>query len=576
MTGETIEKLVIKIQADVEQAQRDLNRIKGKVGEVEGQTTKSSKSMVSSMTAIKAGVLAAAAAFTALSVKAGLFATTASKEIEEYVVSLNTMYGSQAAAAEQLQWILDFAKSTPFEVAGLVDSSIKLKAFGLEAQEVLEVLGDTAAATSKPIDQVVNAYGRLNVGDKGQAVAMFRDIGINLKNIEELEWNAQGSLVTPLEQAMPLVKRYLQDEFGGLMEAQSKTAQGLGSNIQDAMYQAGLSVMGFQRDTADFREGSLFMGIKESMQGVLDTLDQIDFTEIGKSLESSFGTAKGIVGDFAAGLEGINLSIFTDLLKGVAVAIALTFQTLDKYNVFEYIAIGINKTISPISDFYNLTVEGWVGGINLMIDAYNELLPVMQSFGQGMDLQELTHIDLNSGVSKYMKDAKDDTEKTKESVDELGKSIATVNEAASSAKIPDWAGKSDYIRGLIEDKRAETGIEYNKDDRSTHMSISDIWPTAQAAVQTPEIPTIQSVTQAAASPTKTEIPMVSLVDINRAGFQTLAAKIDGVISAVGSISVSSGGSSSSSGGISEGTVKDVQKANAVQTIGKGGSTRVGF
>jgi hypothetical protein len=251
---------------------------------------------------------------------------------------------------------------------------------------------------------------------------------------------------------------------------------------------------------------------------------------------------------------------------------------LDKYNVFEHIGRGLEMIINPISDFYDIVKNAWIEGINMMIDAYNTLLPVIQSFGQGMDLQELTHIDLNSGVSKYMKDAKDDTEKTKESVDELGKSIAALNETSSSSKIPGWAGKSDYRREMLGIGEREINTHSGNDyfENVTHdihaPRISDIVND----IGTPEIPAIQSVTQAAASSPKTDTPMISLVDINRNGFQTLAAKIDGVISAVGSISVSSGRSSSSSGGISEGTVKDVQKANAVQTIGKGGSTRVGF
>ena len=228
MAGDTIEKLIIKIQTDMAGVKEDLDGLKGKMGEVDTSTSKLSAGMVVSYAAIAVAIKEAADAVYGM-VK---FAADAAMEVEQYSVSLGVLYGSQELAAEQLKWIFEFAKSTPFEVDGLVYATIKLKSFGLESQDVLEVLGDTAAATSKPIDQVVNAYGRLSVGDSGQAIAMFRDIGINLKNINELKFDAQGALVTPIAEAMPLVKQYLEGQFGGMMKEQSKTAKGMMSKIR--------------------------------------------------------------------------------------------------------------------------------------------------------------------------------------------------------------------------------------------------------------------------------------------------------------------------------------------------------
>lgn len=548
MVGETIEKTVIRIEADVKKALQELDRVEREVKDLDSTTkatangTKASGAiMASAFSAVTVAVTAAAAAMTAF----GVYSTKAASDVEQYLVSLGVLYDSQERAGEQLEWIFDFARSTPFEVAELVDASIKLKAFGLEAQNVLEVLGDTAAATSKPIDQVVNAYGRLNVGDTGQAIAMFRDIGVNLKNIEELEFDARGALVTPLEQAMPLVKQYLQDQFGGLMEAQSQTAKGIGSNIKDLMYQAGLAVMGFESDTASFREGSLFVGMKDSLQSVLDLLDQIDFEEIGKQIESNFRTAGNVLGDFRRGLEGVDLSGFVDTWKLAAGAIKATWETLDRYNVFEYIGMGVKAVIQLISDFYGAVSNGIVDGINLAIDAYNTLVPAMQKIG--MEVDYIKKISLDYSLSRFLNEADESAKKTKDSVEDVTDAVNALSSASSNSKIPGWAGQSDYIRARLK----EIGGK----------SIDDMLAAGGIPSSIGGSQTVGGIMQANAS-ASASAPMVSLVDINRSGFNTLASKLDGVIAAVNNIQIRIGGGLTKSS--TEKKVIDSLKTSAIK------------
>jgi hypothetical protein len=529
MSSETIEKTVIRIEADVKRALDEINKVKSEIGGLDDETAKTSAGTGKSsarMAAAWSGVAVAVAAATAAVTAFGAYSTKAASDVEQYLVSLGVLYKSQEQAGEQMQWIFDFARSTPFEVGGLVDASIKLKAFGLEAQDVLEVLGDTAAATSKPIDQVVNAYGRLSVGDTGQAIAMFRDIGVNLKNIDDLQFNAQGALVTPLEQTMPLVKKYLQDEFGGLMVAQSQTAKGIGSNIKDSMYQAGLAVMGFERETASFREGSLFVGMKEGLQGTLDFLNRINFDEIGKDIEAAFQTVINILGDYKRGLEGVDLSGFVNALKLAAAGVVALGVAIDKTNLYEHVGKAIKFTIEAVNEFANTVTDTYVKAINYVIEVYNQLVPTMQTLG--MELDYIKKVSLDQSLSRYLNSTDDAAKKAKQGVDDLVDSVRAMSEASSGSKIPGWAGQSDYIRTRLK----EIGGR-NIDD----MLAAGGMPSSIGGSQT-----VGGIMQANVS-ASVNAPMVSLVDINRTGFNTLAMKLDNVVAAVNNIQIQVGGGS---------------------------------
>jgi len=541
MVGETIEKTVIRIEADVKKALRDLDRVEEEMKDLDRTTRSTSNGakasgaiMASAFSAVTVAVTAAAAAMTAF----GVYSTKAATDVEQYLVSLGVLYDSQERAGEQLEWIFDFARSTPFEVAGLVDASIKLKAFGLEAQNVLEVLGDTAAATSKPIDQVVNAYGRLNVGDTGQAIAMFRDIGVNLKNIEELEFDARGALVTPIAEAMPLVQQYLEEEFGGLMQAQSETAKGIGSNIKDSMYQAGLAFMGFEVDSAKFREGSLFNGMKDSLQDVLDYVNQIDFSAIGRAFEEGFTLAKNIVGDMARAFEDVDLTSVKNLFLDIAGAVVLAFRIIDKYDVLEHLLKGVGDVLEVLGELHNAMRTAFVGAINLMIDAYNRLVPVMQRVG--MEVEEIQRISGDYALSRFFKDAKNAADSAKNSMEGATEAANAAASATTSAKIPDWAGRSDYIRTRLD----EIGGK-NIDDMLAASGVSSNVGGDQS---------IESIVSASLDTNSIRAPTVTLIDVTRNGLNTIASKLDTLIEVTGA---------SGSSGSRKRTTGDIMKESAI-------------
>lgn len=159
-------------------------------------------------------------------------------QMQMFQKSFEVLTGSAQEAGEIIDWVRDQAKKTPFDVPGLINASQMLMTWGLDLKEWFTVVGDVAAGMNQPITRVVNAIGTLATGQTGEAVRRFRDLGINLREFTDvLKFDAQGSLITPLEEAIPIVKEIMIDKFGGMMESQSKTWEGVMSNMRDTWQQ---------------------------------------------------------------------------------------------------------------------------------------------------------------------------------------------------------------------------------------------------------------------------------------------------------------------------------------------------
>ena len=91
-----------------------------------------------------------------------------SAQFEKFETILTTLQGSSAKAKESMNWIADFAAKTPYGMAELTDSFIKLKSYGIDPMDgIMKAVGDAAAATGKPIGQMVEALANGVAGDLG-------------------------------------------------------------------------------------------------------------------------------------------------------------------------------------------------------------------------------------------------------------------------------------------------------------------------------------------------------------------------------------------------------------------------
>lgn len=207
--------------------------------------------------------------------------TDAAAQVEQFSVALQTMLGNKSDADKRMAEYMEIAAKTPFELNQVVDAGNKLQALGRYSRENLVMLGDLAAATSKPIDQVMGAYAKLASGQKGIAADMFRDLLITTKDWQEATGKgikANGELLASTEEMLAALPKILAKKgFAGMMAAQSKTVTGQISNMKDALF-------GLQAAIGERLRPSV-LAFVQGLTGVYDKMKKIIELPMSRKLE---------------------------------------------------------------------------------------------------------------------------------------------------------------------------------------------------------------------------------------------------------------------------------------------------
>lgn len=180
--------------------------------------------------------------------------------IEQARIAFTVMIGSAGAADQHIRDLTEFAKKTPFELRGLIESSQTLQALGFEAREVIPVLTDVGNAVSaagggaERLERVIKALA--DIRNKGkvetQELRQLAENGIPAWRIlEEQFGKSRAELVKMVEAGeisskvfLDAFSKFSQQNFGGLMAAQSRTFLGALSNIKDGLLQTANTAFG--------------------------------------------------------------------------------------------------------------------------------------------------------------------------------------------------------------------------------------------------------------------------------------------------------------------------------------------
>lgn len=252
-----------------------------------------------------------------------------SAEFEGFQTSLETIDGSAQKAKESMGWISQFAKSTPYEVAGITEAFIKLRSYGVDPMNgTLRTLGDTASAMNKPLNQAVEAFA-------DAATFQFerlKEFGITSSQKGDqvtFSWTKNGKQMTKVvkkngDDIRKFVLQNFGERFGGAMERQSKTWNGMMSNLGD-------SWTDFKRRIGD---AGFFDNVKRRLAGVLDYIAKLDKNGTLDRWAKGFSDALSIGVD-----EGVNL-----IERLVRHFKFLTKWATDNPELFSKIAAGV-KTL---------------------------------------------------------------------------------------------------------------------------------------------------------------------------------------------------------------------------------------
>ena len=277
-------------------------------------------------TGIKIAAAASAAAFTFL----GKSVIDTSAQFETYQATLETIEGSSEKARQSLDWISDFGKKTPYDVAQVTEAFVKLKAYGIDpiANDTLRILGDTASAMGKGLDQAVEMFADASTGE----FERLKEFGIKAKQEGDsvtFNWTKNGKeLSKTVKKNATEIRSFLMetlgDRFNGAMDRQSKTFRGMTSNIGD-------SWIDFQRRIG---EAGFFESVNKKLEGLINTIDRLDkegkLDEWANALSKTltwFANVFWAVGERVASVTGWLIDNF-EALKPVLITLGVALGAL--------------------------------------------------------------------------------------------------------------------------------------------------------------------------------------------------------------------------------------------------------
>jgi hypothetical protein len=166
-------------------------------------------------------------------------AASAIKEAQEWEmlrIKLGTFYSSVSEATEEFNYLVKMAKTTPFEIKGLVQSAVMLRAFGHDMRSTIQLTGDLAAALGGDVKDASYAVSRALSGASMGFLMLQRTWGISYAKLKALgaEFMTGNRLIAGSIKTQKALLMALQEHIGA-MERQSATAAGRLSNLKDAI-----------------------------------------------------------------------------------------------------------------------------------------------------------------------------------------------------------------------------------------------------------------------------------------------------------------------------------------------------
>ena len=209
----------------------------------------------------------------------------AGAQMEGFETRLNVLMGSSAAAKQRLDELFKIGSTTPFELPGLIEAEVNLRALGVNAEETLPLVMDFAGAMGIDVARAGVEVGRAMQFGAG---AVETIAGRALRAQVELRTGADALKMSTGEFRQAMVETLTDPDgiFKGGTEKLAATFDGMLSNLQDAFFK-------FKKDIGD---AGLFDTAKETLRAMLEFIDQnADGLRIMSRVISD-GVVRGLLG----------------------------------------------------------------------------------------------------------------------------------------------------------------------------------------------------------------------------------------------------------------------------------------
>lgn len=427
--------------------------LRAKLGKVGFEFSKGSLNVLAGM----------AAGMTAL----GVAAVRSAGQMEQNRVAFTTLLRSAEKAKRFLAEMEKFAATTPFELPGVLAASKRLLAFGFTAEQVLPILravGDGAAALGlgeDGIQRMTLAIGQMQAKGKIQAQEMLqlaeagvpawellaKSIGVDIPTAMKMAEQGQISAA----QGIQAIVAGMNTKFGGMMEMQAQTINGIMSNIRDSVGQTmtavgesivrGLNLKehfkGMQDWLANFAQAVKSYGIGEALRtmvppGLAVSIGAIGAVIVASALPALTMLALNLAKTGLAAFVAMGpIGIFAAAVGAAAVAIWQNWEWVSAKWEYAWASMVyvVNDAVGSIRVKIAEMVENIASGLRKL----------MGFFGQSSDLAD--EMDVWA-------------EKTKKAADAAIKAAKARKELAANKKIdfkvemPDFSFKSADVNNL--------------------------------------------------------------------------------------------------------------------------------
>jgi len=296
----------------------------------------------------------------------GAAAVKSAADLETMETSFISLTGGAKEAAAMMRNLNEFTAKTPFQIEAVAKSARQLIASGSDISQVneqLQFLGDIAATSGQPIDEIaaifskVNAKGKVELESLNQLAERGIPIFTALAEATGLPADKLGAGAVSVEQFNATLKGFAEEGgfAAGAMERLSQTASGKFSTALDNLKLAGAalaqSLMPVLKDILD-----RFVGLMQTLTNLSPQAKR--FMLIGAGIAAALGPLLTILPFLVQGFMLLMspISLIIGGIVGLGIAI-VTFAD----EVAPYITSVINYFITLYNE--SSLLRGMIGAI---------------------------------------------------------------------------------------------------------------------------------------------------------------------------------------------------------------------
>lgn len=278
--------------------------------DIESKGLKNMSEMANLITGVNQGLELTAKLMGVVTKATKAFIDTGS-QFEQYNLQFQTLKGSVEGATARVKELFDFASSTPFELAGVIEAGKTLDAYKIKAEGALTAVGDAAAAMGEDFNETALALAGAATGE----MERLKKFGIaSFQITQELGHAMVRNTQEGLDEIAQAVVNLFDKQFGGGMARLRTSMGGIINELDDSW----TKFMKMVADSQAFETAKTILG--DMLKIVTELFDQGQAEQaaalIGKALSDALWTgaiamagAAASVFDVALGMKDIVAAI---------------------------------------------------------------------------------------------------------------------------------------------------------------------------------------------------------------------------------------------------------------------------